>query len=583
MSHEIRTPLNAIIGITEMLLFDDKLDEYIHEALSRIYVSGDMLLGIINDLLDLSKIESEKLEVIEATYDIASLISDTAQLNVMRIGGKPIEFELSIDENIPAYFIGDELRIKQILNNILSNAFKYTDQGTVTLSVSAESNEDKDKDLYKLIFTISDTGLGMTKDEIEMLFEEYSRFHLEANRRAGGTGLGMSITNNLIRMMNGEIKVESKPGRGSKFTIFIPQYKKYDMMLGKETVTNLEKFCTLNSAMKKRAGFTREPMPYGSVLIVDDVETNIFVAKGLLMPYKLSIDSVNSGFDAIKKVEQGNVYDIIFMDHMMPEIDGVDATRIIREMGYEHSIVALTANAVIGQENIFLKNGFNEFISKPIDIDLLNSILNRLIRDKQPLEVIEAARQAEADLNEVNSDYDKKAVVDTQVYEFFLKDAEKSISILREIHSKKEITCKDDIRDFIIYVHGLKSALGNIGEKELSTTAAVLEEMVKSDDYKSLYLELTDFLLKLETLVDKLTSEINNKNVSERDTDPVFLNEQLDAIYAACQEYDERTIDLKLTELKTKTWSAATTKLIDDITINLLHSNFEEIENIIKR
>ena len=382
MSHEIRTPLNAILGITEIQLFNEKLERNVREAFNKIYISGDMLLNIINDLLDLSKIESEKLEIIDAKYDTASLISDIAQLNIMRIGSKPIEFEISIDENLPTHFIGDELRIKQILNNILTNAFKYTDEGKVKLSVSAESSENDDKDSYMLIFSVSDTGQGMTKEEIDMLFEEYSRFNLEANRKTEGAGLGMSITDNLIRMMNGEINVESQPGIGSTFTFYIPQLKAGDNVLGKETVENLQNFRTADGTLVRQVDIKRKSMSSGSVLVVDDVETNVFVMIGLLEPYGLNIDSASDGFEAVEKIAAGNTYDIIFMDHMMPNMDGLEATRIIREMGYDKPIVALTANAVTGQAETFLKSGFDEFISKPIDIYLLNSVLNRLIRDK---------------------------------------------------------------------------------------------------------------------------------------------------------------------------------------------------------
>jgi len=586
MSHEIRTPLNAIIGITEILLFNDKLDESVHEALNKIYVSGDMLLSIINDLLDLSKIESDKLEIVEAIYDIASVISDTAQLNVIRIGSKPIHFELTIDENMPAYFIGDELRIKQILNNILSNAFKYTDEGTVLLAVRAEPIRDDEEDSYRLIFDISDSGQGMTEEEVALLFEEYSRFNLEANKRTEGTGLGMSITNNLIRMMNGEISVVSEPGRGSTFSITIPQHKIYDMLLGEETARNLEKFRSSGNISIKRGKIEHEPMPYGSVLVVDDVETNIFVAKGLLVPYKLKIDSATSGFDAVKKVENGNVYDIIFMDHMMPEMDGMEATQKIRQLGYKHSIVALTANAVKGQDNFFLKNGFNDFISKPIDVVLLNSVLNRLIRDKQPPDVIEAARAAKKTEKENKAGIEQEKISSeaahmTQLYEFFLKDAEKSIEVLSELYARRGEYNEDDRQAFTIHVHGLKSALGNIGRVELSKTAANLENLSKGGDYETFYQESVSFITELQGLVIELKSAIQSSPVSEIDSDPAFLDDQLHEILTACSEYNEKIIDDRLAELKTKDWSASTNQLLSSIIENLLHSDFDEIEKTI--
>ena len=399
MSHEIRTPMNAILGITEIQLQNDTLAKNIRDAFVKIHVSGDMLLGIINDILDLSKIEAGKLEVFNAQYEIASLISDTAQLNMLRIGTKPIEFDLRVDENLPVLLSGDELRVKQIFNNLLSNAFKYTEKGTVFLSVSAEPGGADDE--IMLVLSVRDTGLGMTEEQVAALFDEYSRFNQKANRTTEGTGLGMSITRNLIHMMHGEIAIESESGKGSTFTVRLPQGKVNADVLGKAMAENLHQFRTSSRLEMKRAQLTREPMPYGRVLIVDDVETNILVAEGLIALYGIHVESVDSGFGAIEKIKNGSVYDIIFMDHMMPKMDGIEATSIIRSLGYERPIVALTANAVVGQADIFFRNGFDDFISKPLDIHLLNTVLNKLIRDKQPPEVIEAARrQAEAEMGQ---------------------------------------------------------------------------------------------------------------------------------------------------------------------------------------
>ena len=256
MSHEIRTPMNAILGITEIQLQNDALDRDVKEALDKIYTSGDMLLGIINDILDLSKIEAGKLQLVITKYEIASFISDTAQLNMMRIGSKPIEFELYVDENLPVFMMGDELRVKQILNNILSNAFKYTSEGLVKLSVTSEASDDQD-DIITLIVSVSDTGQGMTKEQVDKLFDEYSRFNMEANRSTEGTGLGMSITRNLIRLMGGDVLVESEPGKGSTFTVRLPQGKIDSEVLGREMTENLHQFRTSSMMQMKRVQITR--------------------------------------------------------------------------------------------------------------------------------------------------------------------------------------------------------------------------------------------------------------------------------------------------------------------------------------
>jgi PAS domain S-box-containing protein len=382
VSHEIRTPMNAIIGIAEIQMQNRVVPKDVHEALGKIYHSGYSLLGIINDILDFSRIEAGKMELTPVKYEVASLIYDTVQLNIMRIESKVIKFILEIDPSIPAELFGDELRIKQILNNILSNAFKYTGHGEITMSVIAKY-ENNVKDHISLIFTIRDTGQGMTRDQIQKLFDEYTRFNMEANRVTEGTGLGMSITKHLLDLMDGSITVESEPGKGSTFTVHIPQGITDSGVLGEEVADNLKHFRFSSMAKMKTAQIVREPMPYGSVLIVDDVGTNLYVAKGLLAPYELDIDIAESGYETIEKIKAGKVYDIVFMDHMMPEMDGVETTKILREMGYKQPIVALTANAVMGQAEMFLLNGFDDFISKPIDIRELNAVLNKMIRDKR--------------------------------------------------------------------------------------------------------------------------------------------------------------------------------------------------------
>ena len=260
MSHEIRTPLNAILGITEIQLQNESLNQDVREAFNKIYNSGDMLLGIINDILDLSKIEAGKLELVIGKYDIASLISDIAQINMMRICSKQIEFRLSIDENTPSVLLGDELRIKQILNNILSNAFKYTAQGLVELSVTTET-ESMNSAFVTLVFVVRDTGQGMTKEQVVRLFDEFSRFNLDVNRSTEGTGLGMSITQNLIRMMEGRILVDSEPDVGSVFTVRLPQRRIGFGVLGKELTENLQKLRISSKIHMRRAQITYEPMP----------------------------------------------------------------------------------------------------------------------------------------------------------------------------------------------------------------------------------------------------------------------------------------------------------------------------------
>ena len=582
MSHEIRTPMNAILGITEIQLQNETLDQKVKEALGKIYSSGDLLLGIINDILDLSKIEAGKLELLIAKYEIASLISDTAQLNIMRIGSKPIEFEIEVDENLPTLLMGDELRVKQILNNILSNAFKYTSEGLVKLTASVESGDVAAGGIATIVFSVSDTGQGMTEEQVEKLFDEYSRFNMEANRTTEGTGLGMSITRNLIRLMEGEIIITSEPGKGSTFTVKLPQEKLSDEVLGSEMVENLRQFRSSSNAQMKRVQITREPMPYGSVLIVDDVETNIYVAQGLMTPYGLNIDSADSGFAAIDKIENGNVYDIVFMDHMMPQMDGIEATQRIRNMGYDQPIVALTANAVAGQAEIFLEKGFDDFISKPIDVRQLNTVLNKLIRDKQTPEVIEEARRQAAEWNEHGgSDSARQPSIDPRFAAIFVRDARKALAILEELCENGGYGDEEGIRAYIINVHGMKSALANIKETDASVVAAGLEAAGREGDIDSISSGTPAFLDTLRAIIDKLVSEAPGDSGAQADSNPVLLKEKLLAIKSACEEYDESAADVAMSVLRGNQWSNATNDLLDRIAEQLLHSDFDEVVSTI--
>ena len=574
MSHEIRTPMNAILGITEIQLQDDTLPQITKEAFERIYNSGDLLLGIINDILDLSKIEAGMLSLNVGQYDVASLINDTVQLNIMRFESKPIDFKLNVDKNIPLKLIGDELRIKQILNNLLSNAYKYTEEGFVTLSISGIPDN---KNSIKIVFRISDSGQGMTPEQINRLGNEYSRFNLEANRKTEGTGLGMNITRNMIRFMNGSIAIESTPGKGSVFTVTLPQDISDERIIGKELADNLMKLNIGNNLKVRTIQIKREFMPYGRILIVDDVETNLYVAKGLLAPYGLSIDTAMSGFDAIEKIKNGCDFDIIFMDHMMPKMDGIETTRIIRSLNYDKPIVALTANALAGQAEMFLKCGFDDFISKPIDIRQLNVALNKLIRDKMPPEVIKAAREQKEQLfNRL-----KKPTVDKQLAEYFIHDAEKTAKALEALYNN-ECKSEDDISQFIINVHSMKSALANIGETNLSETASKLEQAGRDRNVKRILSDIPAFLDMLSVVTQKLESQCRTDETKNINGNTVLLREKLNAIKAECLNYNKKAAKDLLAELRQKSWPGETDGLLGKLAELLLHSEFDEAVKVIE-
>ena len=586
MSHEIRTPLNAILGMTEIQMQNADHPPATSEAFLKINNSGNLLLNIINDILDLSKIESGKLELVPVKYEVVRLINDIIQLNYIRYVSKPIEFKIFIDENIPAVLIGDDLRIKQILNNLLSNAFKYTEKGVVALSVNAECVGRGGTVLVTLIFEVSDTGQGMSSEQVNKLFDEYTRFNMEANRTTEGAGLGMTITRNLVDLMYGKLTVKSTVGEGTTFTVRLPQ--KTDVIgiegfIGKEMAENLRQVNQTNSIQLKKTQIIHEYMPYGSILIVDDVETNLYVAKGLMLPYGLKIDLATSGFEVIEKINSGSIYDVIFMDHMMPKMDGIEATKQLRKMGYTKPIVALTANALTGQAEMFLKNGFDGFISKPIDIHQLNRTLNRLIRDKQSSEVIEAANKEKAKMEKNKTSASGFQQADEQLAKIFARDAEKAVSAIKK-SILKNLNDESDIQLYIINVHAMKSALANIGEKELSATAKRLEQAGRGKDINVMLSETGDFLEKINKVIAEIKKREEKNELSEDSEESLaLLKEKLHNIKDACNDMNKKSIKNELVELREKAWTQKTNELITAIEELLLHSDFEETSALIDK
>ena len=526
MSHEIRTPMNAIIGITEIeLTRKENLPETL-DGLSKIYSSGYTLLNLINDILDLSKIESGKLELTPLKYETASLINDTVQLNISRIGSKPVDFTLNVSEDLPMYLIGDELRIKQIISNLLSNAFKYTEKGTVTLAIASEARHDEhstDNATVCLVINVRDTGQGMTPKQVERIFDEYSRFNMEANRATEGTGLGMSITQNLVRIMNGTLTIKSEPGAGTHVTVYLPQHLAQtpiteNAVIGKELAERLQNLQYFNNSQIKKLQIERKYMPHGSVLVVDDLEINLFVAKGLMAPYGLKIETAKSGYEALEKTRGGAVYDIVFMDHMMPGMDGIETTKRLREAGYTLPVVALTANAVAGQEDVFLKNGFDGFISKPIDIVELNAILNKFVSEKnidsgQNSGIIDKNIQSPPAASslllipgiDTAKGIDKvggSETVYSQLLAMFCESAKERLAQL------KSIPKIESLPSFIIHVHSLKSSAALLGAEDISDEAALLETAGTAEDLTFINENLSGFTDRLEKLLKEIDAVI---------------------------------------------------------------------------
>jgi PAS domain S-box-containing protein len=395
MSHEMRTPMNVIVGLTDLMLEEDEPGN-IKETLLKINTAGNTLMSLINNVLDISKIEAGKMELMPVQYDMPSLLNDIIALNMIRIESKPITFKLDINENLPESLFGDDLRIKQILNNLLSNAFKYTKKGTVTLGVACQPGDvlesahlaDTPHSSVWLSFNICDTGIGIRKEDLAKLFTDYHQVDTSAHREIKGTGLGLSIAKKIVDLSGGEISVESEYGKGTAFHVLIRQGFVSDKPIGKEVVENLRNFTYLDKKKQAQEKLVRPNLSYARVLVVDDFPTNIDVAAGMLKKYKMQVDCVDNGQAAIDCITAGEpVYDAVFMDHMMPGMDGVEATKKIRALDTEYAknipVIALTANAVSGIEQMFLENGFNAFLSKPFNVMSLDSVVQRWIGRRQ--------------------------------------------------------------------------------------------------------------------------------------------------------------------------------------------------------
>jgi signal transduction histidine kinase/HPt (histidine-containing phosphotransfer) domain-containing protein/FixJ family two-component response regulator len=509
MSHEIRTPLNAIIGFSEILLRKDLSGE-VYTDLEKIYSSGSVLLEIVSDILDISKIESGNLTLFPVTYMISSLINDTIHLNLVRIGSKPINFHLNIDDTIPGAFIGDELRVKQILNNLLSNAIKYTGAGTVTLDIGWEKQEGN---TATLIFKISDTGQGIKQEDMGKLFTRYIQLNSVVNRGVEGTGLGLSITKTLVELMDGAITVESEYNKGSTFTAVIRQEIADAGPLGKEIADKLRKFKFLDSRRRNKRNVFRTRMPGGRVLVVDDMQTNIDVARGLMLPYGIAVDGAAGGPGAVELVRsEKQRYDLIFMDHMMPGMDGIETARAIRALGTDYAktvpIVALTANAVAGNLDIFLENGINDFLAKPVDIQKLNEILEKWIpREKQIKTAGDLEEQEARDRFPPIPGVDIEAgILNTggtldgyrRILEIFLQDTE---TRLPRIEAARE---KGDYEEYALLVHAVKGAFRIIGAAAASETAARIEESTRAHNADAVAAEHGAFVEQLTLMMEKI-------------------------------------------------------------------------------
>jgi len=641
MSHEIRTPMNAIIGMTELALREN-LPEIVREYINSAKQAGVNLLHIVNDILDFSKIESGKMQINYAKYSLSTLINDVINIIKTKLINSEIYFITYIDSNLPDLLIGDEMRIRQILINILENAVKYSGKGYITLIVSGNGSGNT----INLKFDVKDNGRGLKQDDIGKLFNSYFRVGSDSDvgmDGVDGVGLGLVISKDLANAMEGDITVESEYGVGSTFTITLPQkiadQKKVAVAKNPSeissvlfefntecadsveyAITNLGAKCLKTSSVDEffdicetntfshvfvssllfkqntsklllaaktaqiilltkfgdpvpNSGCSVLSMPVNSmsaasilngisetfiydvndeahtvkftapeakVLVVDDINTNLVIVKGLLTPYLVEVDTCLSGFEAIDAVKSKR-YDLIFMDHRMPDMDGVETVENIKKLGKDDPyysnipIVALTANAVAGMKEMFLQHGFSDFMSKPIDTVLLNTVLENLIPKEKQKDFVDTANTAIADerknpvLNIIGIDTAKGIKLSGGTFANYMEILtvfhEDGYSHINDVRKHLE---SGNILKYTISVHALKGALANIGADKLSEMAKMLENAGQNNDIDYIGMHGDTFLVMLDELLNNLYTEISSfSSDKEKDREDTEIDQEL--------------------------------------------------------
>ena len=506
MSHEIRTPINAVLGMNEMILREDQRAQElaksdsaeVMETLRNIGVyandvknAGHNLLAIINDILDFSKIEAGKMDITEAPYQLSSLLNDLNNMILFKAQDKRLDFKIDVDRTLPDDLYGDEVRVRQILTNILGNAVKYTEKGSVRLTLRGEEQGDG---TILLKAEVCDTGIGIRPEDKEKLFTKFQRLEMERNSTVEGTGLGLVITQRLLDMMGGTISVESEYGKGSVFTVTIPQ-----RIVSNVSVGNFQERFETNM---QKGGAYKESFraPSAKVLVVDDTRINLAVVSNLLKSTLMQIDTSLSGAEAVKKAEDTE-YDLILMDQRMPEMDGTEALHKIREISggknKKTPVICLTADAVIGAKERYLSEGFSDYLTKPIDSFALEKMLRKYLPESKIELVKEDIKPEETSVekkeDEISDSFNvlRAAGVDpseglqyTNNDESFYRSLliEYAVSYPEKTEKIKESFSAENWKEYGVYVHALKSTSKMIGAMELSDLAAKLEEAAAKSD-----------------------------------------------------------------------------------------------------
>ncbi len=538
MSHEIRTPINAILGMNEMIkrestrgrdVIFDRADEsretfenvckYSHN----IENAGNNLLSIINDILDFSKIEAGKIEIVESHYKLSSVLNDVSNMIIFKTEEKRLEFITEVDENLPDMLCGDELRVRQVLINILNNAVKYTNEGSICLSVKGLA---KSEGFITLIFAVTDTGIGIKKEDIGKLWGKFQRVDLKQNSTVEGTGLGLAITHTFLEMMGGSIGVESEYGKGSTFTIILPQ-----KIVSEEPIGNFRE--RLEKSIRQMHVYEESfRAPGARILIVDDTKMNLMVAVGLLKDTEMRIDTASSGSDAIKMAKE-NHYDVILMDQRMPEMDGSVAMRKIREdedsLNLNTPFICLTADAVNGARERYLSEGFNDYLTKPIDYKAMEKmIMCYLPREKvEPVEAKEKRKDTGAPAEpQIEPQILKEAGIDYKTGLLYCQEDEEFYKTLLREYAGSAAEKKDKLKSYIdlkdwrnygVTVHAVKSTSKTLGAKALSEEALILERAAKEGDYEKIMNGHDELMAHYDRIVNVIIEFLKDEGIWKND------------------------------------------------------------------
>lgn len=596
MSHEIRTPINAVLGMNAMILRESK-DMKIKEYSLDIQNAGQNLLSIINDILDFSKIESGKMELIPVEYDFSSMIHDIVNMISMKAEAKELVLNVYVDEKLPSRLKGDDVRIRQILVNLLNNAVKYTEHGSVTLRISGETINE----IANIKFQVEDTGIGIKEEDIEKLFKEFERIEEERNRNIEGNGLGMSIAVQLLELMGSRLEVESIYGTGSKFSFEIKQE-----IINAEPIGNLEK-----RIREQATGYSYSvafTAPDAKILVVDDNSVNRKVFVNLLKETKVKIDEAAGGMECLEKIREKK-YDIIFLDHMMPDMDGIETLHRMKE-DTEHyctetPVIALTANAIAGAREMYLSEGFDSFVSKPINPEKLEKLLmNKLPKDivVYHKEIVENTQKTEniqedvrpdlPDIDGIDWEYALLHIKDVEIlkstvkdyYQLLEADANELEEYLKQIEEETEYEKYiNAIRQYRIKVHAMKSSAAMIGAVSLSGIAKMLEYSAR-DEQRDVIIKVTPVFLEQWRSYKGLLKSFAEDDFTEKiAVDYEMLNEYLKLLENAIEDMDIDVADEVMEQIRKFAFSENITETVNKLGVAITNIDAEQVSECIEK